>query len=859
MLPSLAITDRFRVSSSVHATSNRLCAKLFLTMAGVALLATLVIGAVMYRAAANRDLEQANRQLASVRSMKADEIQNYFATARQNVTTLCEDGLVIDAMRGFPDAMKATRDEARMQPAESEQVDQLLLEYYSNVYAAEYKRRTGVEPPVMGQFESVGADTRFLQYLYLASNPRPSYITGDAGSAQLETTYSNLHRNYHPAIRNFVQQLGCDDVYLCDLNSGEIVYSVDKAVDFATSLKVGPYADSNLGRVFRQAADVGKKGDVFFANYEPYLPYFEKPAGFIASPVFDGDTKIGVALVPLPITHIDEILARQNAMGATSEVYAAGKLSSPSTSSVRRENGLIVDEHGAMTLAATKLITIDPGIAGVSDPIQWRLTSTLDCAQLGPPVDVFQILRNAGVLVLPCLVFPLVCAAFFTRVVQRHVRSSSDATAGIRKGSISVPAEIDIDDELVRELQDVADGDLTVTLNTRDETTGLITGSVNSMIAQLRSLVKHVKLATNQVNESAMDVRDISNTLSQDSVRQSNRIATTSNQIREITESIQSVAMKTRESADVAQRARQSVSEGLRAVSDTVDGMQRIRNQVQETSKRIKRLGESSQEIGEIVQLIADIADRTSILALNASIQAAMAGEAGQGFAVVAEEVERLADRSNDATKQIATLIKAIQTETRDAIIDMEDSKREVVEGTQLASLAGATLTEIDDVSAQLAELINDVSSETDVQTGVARKIAATMGEIAETTYVNADQSRQAAVQIGRLAEFATHLRDSVSRFRVDDASQCDASHLAIPHSEPRPTAAIAPSPSGETTPGAMENVHWHLATTTNRVDPTVETTETDENSNALMDHAQHPLIKGAHGFPTKPSQRLSV
>ena len=134
-------------------------------------------------------------------------------------------------------------------------------------------------------------------------------------------------------------------------------------------------------------------------------------------------------------------------------------------------------------------------------------------------------------------------------------------------------------------------------------------------------------------------------------------------------------------------------------MTNTVEGMDRIRDQVQATSKRIKRLGESSQEVGEIVQLISDIADRTSILALNASIQASTAGDAGQGFAVVAEEVERLAERSTDATKQISSLIKAIQTGTSEAIADMEEATREVVEGSQLATQAGQTLAEINEVS----------------------------------------------------------------------------------------------------------------------------------------------------------------
>ena len=231
--------------------------------------------------------------------------------------------------------------------------------------------------------------------------------------------------------------------------------------------------------------------------------------------------------------------------------------------------------------------------------------------------------------------------------------------------------------------------------------------------------------------------------------------------------SIQQVASKTEESAEVAKDARKRAGEGSAAVAATIDGMNRIRSQVQETSKRIKRLGESSQEIGEIVRLISDIADRTSILALNASIQASMAGDAGQGFAVVAEEVERLADRSNEATKQISTLIKAIQTDTAEAISGMEESTKEVVEGSKLAAQAGQTLSDIDNVSSQLAELIDSISMAAKQQARGAEEVSQSMIEISEVTQQTAAGTNQAAVSVSHLAELADELRGSVSQFKL--------------------------------------------------------------------------------------------
>ena len=183
-----------------------------------------------------------------------------------------------------------------------------------------------------------------------------------------------------------------------------------------------------------------------------------------------------------------------------------------------------------------------------------------------------------------------------------------------------------------------------------------------------------------------------------------------------------------------------------------------------------------SQEVGEIVQLISDIADRTSILALNASIQASMAGDAGQGFAVVAEEVERLAERSTDATKQISMLIKAIQTGTSEAIADMEEATREVVEGSQLATQAGQTLAEINEVSQQLETSIKQVSDSALEQAEAATRIASTMNNISTTTKQSAEKSRSATEQVSALATLANQLGDSVSRFRLDGATATEQS-----------------------------------------------------------------------------------
>jgi twitching motility protein PilJ len=195
--------------------------------------------------------------------------------------------------------------------------------------------------------------------------------------------------------------------------------------------------------------------------------------------------------------------------------------------------------------------------------------------------------------------------------------------------------------------------------------------------------------------------------------------------------------------------------------------MNEIREQIQDTAKRIKRLGESSQEIGEIVELISDITEQTNVLALNAAIQAASAGEAGRGFTVVAEEVQRLAERSAEATKQIGAIVKTIQTDTQDAVSAMEKSTQGVVEGAKLSDAAGQALTEIGGVSRELAQLIEGIAQTTQAQAKAAGGVAVSMRNILGVTEQATEGTKRTVASVGELAALARELKSSVANFKV--------------------------------------------------------------------------------------------
>jgi twitching motility protein PilJ len=324
--------------------------------------------------------------------------------------------------------------------------------------------------------------------------------------------------------------------------------------------------------------------------------------------------------------------------------------------------------------------------------------------------------------------------------------------------------------KLLDEMGNLADGDLTIQPEVTEQITGAIADSINFAVKEMRNLVTRIKAAAQQVAVASERSRQTANELTQAATRQASQISETTERMRDISSQMGEMSATASRSAEVAQGSVATAKRGAQAVQDTIRGMDQMREQIQETAKRIKRLGESSQQIGEIVELINDIAEQTNILSLNAAIQAAMAGEAGRGFAVVADEVQRLAERSGEATKQIADLVKTIQADTNEAVTAMEQTTRGVVEGTRLADAAGQALGEIESVSEQLSELIVGIARVAQHNSEMATAVSQNMGQIQEATTLTSTGTRQTAESIGKLSELARELQASVAGFKLPAA-----------------------------------------------------------------------------------------
>lgn len=321
--------------------------------------------------------------------------------------------------------------------------------------------------------------------------------------------------------------------------------------------------------------------------------------------------------------------------------------------------------------------------------------------------------------------------------------------------------------KLLEEVSDVSKGDLTVSAEVSPEITGEIAVAFNSMTRSLRSLIKQVKDVTHRVGITAEAINETTEQLTRGSTAQSSQIARTKASIANMSEQIHAVSENSSISTRVAGDSLKNARVGVQAARENIGAMNAIRKQVQETAKRIKRLGERSQEISQIVALIDDLSDRTSVLALNASLQASAGVGNGPGFGSVAEEVERLAERSNKLTKQISTLTQTINIETKEAVSSMEETIREVTLGSASAEKAGRSLIEIERVTSELADLIRNISESTRSHAKVSEDLTGAMSDISQVTELIQLSAKRASESVRILVQLSADLRTSVAPFKL--------------------------------------------------------------------------------------------
>lgn len=359
-------------------------------------------------------------------------------------------------------------------------------------------------------------------------------------------------------------------------------------------------------------------------------------------------------------------------------------------------------------------------------------------------------------------------ATKFNQMVRVVATTTSEAQ---RRATEMEQAKEDLQRQVIRLLDDVegaARGDLTVEAEVTADVLGAVADAFNLTIQNLREIVLQVKNAAKQVNKGSTDSELFARNQSSDALRMAEELAVTLNSVQMMTESIQRVAENAREAEEVARSSSVTALKGGEAVERTVAGILQIRETVSETARKVKRLAEASQEISKIVALISQIASRTNLLALNASIQAARAGEAGRGFAIVADEVRQLADRSAKSLKEIEQIVLQIQSETGSVMTAMEEGIQQVIDVTDKSEQAKRSLEDIIEVSNRIDALVRSITGDTVKQRENSRSVAQVMQAVELTAQETSQESQRVAGSLQTLVSISRELLTSVERFRVE-------------------------------------------------------------------------------------------
>ncbi len=760
--------------------------KVVLSILGIGIIPGLILGLYAYTVTEKSLEKEQFNKLQAVQKIKTSSILSYYDQIKSQILTFSQDRMIIDAMKSFPEAFLKVRQEVQPTPELLTEYKQKLRNYYVEDFAQEYVKQTENKINVDALMSQLDNDSIYLQYKYIKDNPHPLGSKDALDAASDDTEYSRLHKLVHPPIRAFLEKFGYYDIFLVDLKSGDIVYSVFKELDYSTSLRDGTYADTNFGEVFREAANASDPNYVAFVDYKQYTPSYEAPASFIASPVFEGDEKVGVLIFQMPIDRINAIMTDRAGMGETGETYMIGQdylMRSDShnseahtvvTSFRNPEQGLIKSEQAKKAIdgktgqgiytnhLGTRVLTSYAPVNILG--LRWAILSEISKDEAFADIASLQKVVTIGLIVMTLIVIligwllsknlmgpikqinseltqlssAIIEGKLNKRIVSKDISVDfRETTTQINELLNSITAPIMASMEVIKRM---ANKDLTAQLEEQYQ------GQLEEFKQNINIAGQNLQTALNQVHSTAAEVNSKSEQLANASQELSQGATEQASSIEQINSSLTCVGEQSNHNAKNASHAK-DLSHKTNQDAETGN------TQMQEMIAAMTDINKSSENISRIIKVIDEIAFQTNLLALNAAVEAARAGKYGKGFAVVAEEVRNLAARSAKAAKETTELI--------------EDSHSKVNQGSSLLQETAKSLNQMVTNSAKTQELVTEITTSSTEQAKSIEQIISAVSQVGEVTQKNTATSEETAAASEEVKKLTRELSQLIEEFNI--------------------------------------------------------------------------------------------
>ncbi len=723
--------------------------------------------------------------LISIREQKKQQLNSYIDTVKGQIITMSSNAMMIGAIDEFSYSFEDYLSEVTAD-------NQTLTRYYQQEFAERYFAKNGSRYDVTNLLPEADSTTSSLQSAYIANNEFGLGEKDKLEYAQDSSTYSKVHQLYHPSIDNYLKTFGYYDIFLVTPESGDVVYSVFKEIDFATNLLSGPFADSGLGEAYKKALEL-QPGQYFITQFANYLPSYNAPAAFISAPIYDLETLMGVLIFQIPIDRITDIMTNNKewhkvGLGNSGETYLVGKdktLRSESRSLIENKNSYLANlkqsgkaqeaEKIALTNTAIGIKTINSksvnqALAGRSGqdliedyrgkeilsaytPINalgedWALIAEMDRDEV--LATYYQIESELiWISLLTIAVFITVgggAGYFVAQTMSKHIVKLSNVMDDISKG----------------------DGDLTARINHEtDDELGDISDSFNEIIENFHRLIADIKATSQQIQQESNNVHMGAIANQQIVDAQVNATQNTVAAMEQFEASVKEVA----EHSDSSQKISIEVVNECQSSSDKANlaasEIEQLMTSIDSTAEVINELNTEVGDITTVLDVINSIADQTNLLALNAAIEAARAGEHGRGFSVVAEEVRSLAMRTQDSTVQIQAKLEVLDKITKGAVSKMSGATKVAATGADKVYGLKETLDILVHKVCQMEKMIVSVAQATDQQSLTIGEINHNMMAIDEQTKASEKQAKENETASVKLTQVADHINQQVSKFKL--------------------------------------------------------------------------------------------